>query len=221
MRRLASSLAATAAVALCLAGCGGSSKPEAQAPRTPVLLGVTGGYINSDASLARREMPIMVRAGVTAFRVPFYWAQAQPYASMSQVPAAQRSRFVNVGGRPTDFSIADELVTQAARNRLALLPILLGTPSWAQVHPGRTGSPPRDPADFAAYARAVVRRYGPDGSFWSRHPGVPRMPVRTWQIWNEPNHLVYWSDQPFAPGYVRLARAARDAIKGVDPGATV
>jgi hypothetical protein len=43
-----------------------------------------------------------------------------------------------------------------------------------------------------------------------------------WQVWNEPNQAVYgWSDQPFAPGYVALLRAARAAIKGVDPHAQI
>jgi hypothetical protein len=50
---------------------------------------------------------------------------------------------------------------------------------------------------------------------------VPKLPIRAWQIWNEPNHDRYWSDQPFAAGYVRLARAARAAIKKADPGALV
>jgi hypothetical protein len=67
----------------------------------------------------------------------------------------------------------------------------------------------------------MVRRYGPHGSFWRSHPTLPYDPIHAWQIWNEPNHLFYWSDQPFARGYVRLARAARDAIKGVDPRALV
>jgi hypothetical protein len=46
------------------------------------------------------------------------------------------------------------------------------------------------------------------------------MPVRMWQIWNEPNLSYYWR-QPFAPSYVGLLRAAHDAIRRADPGAKV
>jgi hypothetical protein len=67
----------------------------------------------------------------------------------------------------------------------------------------------------------MVARYGPKGSFWAAHPSVPKVPVRAWQLWNEPNHVFYWDRQPFAPGYVKLAKAARAQIKRADPKATI
>jgi hypothetical protein len=45
--------------------------------------------------------------------------------------------------------------------------------------------------------------------------------VRSWQIWNEPNISVYWTQQPFMRGYARLLDTAYPAIKQADPGATV
>ena len=50
---------------------------------------------------------------------------------------------------------------------------------------------------------------------------MPKRPLRDWQLWNEPDHLHYWSDQPYAHDYVTLVRAARRAIKDADPGARV
>ena len=50
---------------------------------------------------------------------------------------------------------------------------------------------------------------------------MPKRPIRDWQLWNEPDHLYYWSDQPYVRDYVRLARAGRRAIKDADPGARV
>ena len=47
------------------------------------------------------------------------------------------------------------------------------------------------------------------------------MPVRDWEIWNEPNLAVYWTQQPFMRPYARLLNAAYAAIKGADGGATV
>jgi hypothetical protein len=32
--------------------------------------------------------------------------------------------------------------------------------------------------DYTAYLEALVRRYGPRGSFWDERPDVPRRPLR-------------------------------------------
>ena len=44
------------------------------------------------------------------------------------------------------------------------------------------------------------------------------MPIRDWQIWNEPNLTRYWTTQPFAKPYVKLLRASRRALRAADPG---
>ena len=38
-------------------------------------------------------------------------------------------------------------------------------------------------------------------------------------MWNEPNLSGFWSQQPFADGYVALIKAARGALRAADPGA--
>ena len=51
---------------------------------------------------------------------------------------------------------------------------------------------------------------------------MPRLPIRRWQVWNEPNLSIFWGHQPnYAPSYVALLKVAHDAIKRADPGATV
>jgi hypothetical protein len=52
---------------------------------------------------------------------------------------------------------------------------------------------------------------------WSQ---VPKLAVRMWQVWNEPNIAAYWR-QPFAKSYVALLRLTHQAIKRADPGAKV
>ena len=47
------------------------------------------------------------------------------------------------------------------------------------------------------------------------------MPIRTWQMWNEPNHAGVWSQQPYARSYVRTLRAAARGVRVADPGATI
>jgi hypothetical protein len=68
---------------------------------------------------------------------------------------------------------------------------------------------------------ALVRRYGPSGSFWTEHPELVPQPIRYWQIWNEPSFNTFWSDQPFAQDYVALVHDSRIAVQSVDPGAKI
>jgi hypothetical protein len=121
---------------------------------------------------------------------------------------------------PTDFRSLDALVGAAARKRLPLLPVLLGAPAWAADDDTRPILIPRDPADFARFADAMVDRYGPAGSFWVEHPKVRRFPVRRWQVWNEVSNSWYW-DKSWATAYPPLLRAGYDAIKAADPTARV
>jgi hypothetical protein len=198
-------LVAAGLLALALSACGGgSSSQDENGPTRPrPLLGVTAGVLTEPGAPVRSEVRKMASTGVTSLRAPFYWSHIEQ----------QRGHL--------SFAAVDPLVEATARAHIELLPIVLRTPSWAASHPRLVNSPPADPATYAAFLTTLIKRYGPDGSFWSSHPDVPKQPIRAWQIWNEPNHDRYWSDQPFAAGYVRLARAARAAIKKADPGALV
>jgi hypothetical protein len=202
------------------AGCAGGDDKSKPARPQP-FLGVTSGALSSAPELLGHEMQVMADIGVTTVRAPFYWRSAQPAPRLVELPPPRRHLFRVVGARPTTFVETDRLVAAAARARIALLPVVLGTPSWASRHPGKYNSPPANAQVYAEFLRALVGRYGPSGSFWDEHPRIPKLPLRDWQLWNEPDHLHYWSDQPHARDYVRLARAARKAIKNADPGARV
>jgi hypothetical protein len=199
-------VAAGVAACLVLAACGGSdSSDDNTAPeRSQALLGVTSGALLDKQAPLTAEVRKMQASGVTALRAPFYWWTAEP-----------------TKGKPPTFAATDPLVAAAARERIALLPIVVGTPAWAARHPKLRNSPPAGTATYAAFLTALIGRYGPSGSFWTEHPDVPKQPIRDWQLWNEPDHFHYWSDQPYAADYVRLARAGRKAIKAADPGARV
>ena len=95
------------------------------------------------------------------------------------------------------------------------------TPAWAATRPGDLTSAPADPATAQAFAAALVARYGPAGTFWAEHPELPRLPLRQWQVFNEPNHTGFWSERPYAPSYVATLRAVAAGIRGADPGATI
>ena len=66
-----------------------------------------------------------------------------------------------------------------------------------------------------------MRRYGPNGTLWAERPEVPRLPIRSWQIWNEPNLGPYWCGKANAKQYVAMLRAVGTAIKQVDRGAQI
>jgi hypothetical protein len=101
---------------------------------------------------------------------------------------------------------------------------VLSTPRWASSRPNAEYSaryPPRDQRRFREFMRQLVLRYGPLGSFWAQNPGLPRVPVRWWQIWNEQMAPWFWAARPWAPSYTRLLRAGYRGIKGEDRRATV
>lgn len=201
---------------------GGSSATTAAAvPQGFVGVDLDGPIFAPDTTVDYpAQLKTMVASGVQSVRVAFSWAQAQPYERANQVPAARASEFTNVGGRPTNFGLTDEIVGNAALRGISVLPTILYTPYWdARVNRDGVDTPKRT-APYAAYAAALVGRYGPHGSFWSAHPQIPRLPIRMWQVWNEPNIAYYWP-QPFARTYVSLLRLAHQAIKHADPGAKV
>ena len=187
---------------------GGRRHRGGHAARTQGFFGVMwdraamdGRPVDQDAQWA-----LMHRSGVESVRVVFNWAHAQPQA-----------------GVEPDFSEIDAQVEVAVRNRIDLLPVVLyGARTGRQMYPTRHGTPPRFPSDYAAFVRRLSA-LRPAGHLLGRAARLPRRPLRDWQIWNEPHFDFYWytSGGSWAPEYVQLLKAARTAIKSVDPGARV
>jgi hypothetical protein len=222
---LLSALVLTAARAALAAHAGAASKPNITAPG-PVPQGFVG--VDVDGPMFGPDTPInfpnqlktMVASGVQSVRVAFSWAAAQPYRTDADVPDGQTANFTDEDGVPTSFQFTDMVVGDAARDRVAVLPTVLYVPQWDAVSNSSGVAYPRRPAPYAAYLTALIDRYGPHGTFWRENPGIPKMPVRSWQIWNEPNLAYYWK-QPFASSYVSFLKVAHAAVKKADPGARV
>jgi polysaccharide biosynthesis protein PslG len=138
---------------------------------------------------------------VGTLRIPIYWYQVE------RLPGEY------------EFAGLDRLVGEAADRGIRILPFIYGSPKWAT---GNEARPPlRSSARTAwlALLRRLVRRYGPDGDFWHGRPR--REPIRRWQIWNEPNFLLFWRPRPSPRGYARLLRVSARAIRAEDPGAII
>ncbi|HTU98132.1 MAG TPA: hypothetical protein VMF14_19935 [Solirubrobacteraceae bacterium] len=215
------------------AGAGAStkaSKPHSSKAKTtapgPVPQGfvgvdVDGPVFASDTSIDfPAQLKTMVSDGVQSVRVAFNWAAAQPYETDADVPAGQEDEFTDVGGVPTSFQFTDMVVGDAARERVTVLPTVLYAPPWDAITNPNGVAYPHKYGPYGSYLTALIGRYGPHGSFWRENPSIPKMPIRSWQIWNEPNLAYYWK-QPFASTYVAMLRVAHAAIKKADPGAKV
>ncbi|WP_372791982.1 hypothetical protein [Paraconexibacter sp.] len=129
-----------------------------------------------------------------------------------------------------DFSIYDGFVHATARARIRLLPIIFRAPAFRSrtAKPSRTRKitatttfPPRSNADMARFAARLVRRYGPRGTFWKENPDLPPLPIRSWQVWNEPNLPAYWGGRPNAKQYVSMLRTVGSAIRKADRKAEI
>ncbi len=226
-RRAARACALALSLALIIwAGHASAGRAASPTPAPgPVPQGFVGVDVNGPAfGIASDPLSAqtgqMVANGVQSVRVVFNWTAVQPYASWSQVPADQRAQFVDVGGRPTDFATTDQLMAAAAQRGLTVLAMIGFPPPWdATDNPGGLAVPSRlEPV--AAFAGALVQRYGPKGGFWSAHPELAPDPVRMWQVFNEPDVPYFWT-QPYAASYVRVLRAVHGAIKQADPTAEV
>jgi hypothetical protein len=204
---LAGALALAACLAVLAALSGGSDEGARKAGPGPAFLGlVAEDAFGKPGAYRERNLDRVRATGVGIVRQTFDWA-----------------RIERAPGR-YDLSFYDTYVAALARRHLRLLPILFNAPpfrSSAPAHPLRGTYPPARPAEMGEFGALLARRYGPGGSFWREHAGLPRLPVRSWQVWNEPNLPVYWPSGPDAAEYVALLRATGRGIRRVDPGAEI
>jgi polysaccharide biosynthesis protein PslG len=163
-----------------------------------------------------QDLDGMANARVGSLRINFTWSDIQPTA-----------------GGPLDFSQIDPVVAGTAARGIDLLPVLYSSPAWAvdcSQAPTRgceTISPlssTRGADAWRAFVLALVRRYGPGGTFWSDTTDAfnpPYRPIRRWQIWNEVNSPEFFQPKPSPSAYARLLTASADEIRSVNPGAKV
>ena len=205
MQRLLILLAATLAILTAW------SQPALAKRKVPHgFYGVMWDRAATDAPDADQEAQwaLMASSGVESVRTVFEWALVQPQPGV------------------TDFAYTDRLVGLAASHGIKLVPVVRTTPSWAAANPAAPGAPPQHPSDYATFMTELIARYGPKGSYWVEHPELPKLPVRTWQIWNEPHLNLWWNTDGRSPNawareYAELLKTAKAAIDQSDPGATV
>jgi hypothetical protein len=188
---------------------------------------MSDGSVFRNADMAATAMARARAAGARVVRVPLFWNTVERFRE----PAADPT---DPGARLYDFARFDATLREIAAQGLTPLVTVAGAPP---LHEGPhrwphavNGSWAPQPADFAAFATAAARRYSgtyPD----PLHPGRGLPRVRLWQAWNEPNLVRDLSPQwvvrggrwvAWAPAhYRRMLNAFYDAVKAIDPGATI
>jgi hypothetical protein len=160
----------------------------------------------------------MASGGVRAVRSDATWAAVEPNPPIN-------------GIHSYNWSNADAVIGALAQRGLRWQPVLDYSAKWASQIPGDEHAPPKSVDDYAAYARAFAARYGDGGLFWTLHPELKALPVRSYEIWNEENLQYFWHTGVDPNGYADLYAAARQAIHaqmssaqvmvgGLSPGGT-
>jgi polysaccharide biosynthesis protein PslG len=182
--------------ALLTAGLALPSASSAAAPRS--FYGVMAAY-----DPGTKEAAWMGTSGVGTVRINLVWSWVQPN---------------NPEGY--DWSHYDQVIGNAARNGIQVLPTIYGSPAWVAA---RQNYPPSgwSISYFRDFVHAAAQRYGARGTFWAEHPEIPRLPIRWWQFWNEVSSPNFWTARPNAKQYVNLLRVFHSGIKSADPSAKI
>jgi hypothetical protein len=199
----------TLALALVLA----IAAPAAAAEPDPLpALGINVNRVMNDAFDTDRwdfHLGLVAADGIHLSRTDAFWQDAESNPPQN-------------GVHTYDWAMSDFRARSLVRNGQRWLPVLDYSARWASSDPGGSEhAPPVDNADYAAFAAGFARRYGRGGSYWAEHPELPRLPVTTYEIWNEPNLGWFWQPAPDAARYADMYVRARAAIRAVDPAATV
>jgi polysaccharide biosynthesis protein PslG len=198
-------LACLAAAALVL----GSRPGPAEATRAP------GNFfgIAPQTLLTPEDAAYMKAGGIDSVRLTLPWSAIQP---------TPRNEF--------NWGAFDPQLEIAARAGLEVLPTVGAPPRWVIHNSKRIPvANARQRRALTVFLRAAAKRYGPGGEFWSEHaheginyePAIGQpVPIRSWQIYNEPNFFYFIYPVNPAP-FAKLITVASKAIKSVQPGAKI
>jgi polysaccharide biosynthesis protein PslG len=176
--------------------------PEPAPPPRPAAIGLSASLRYLEGDELEDTIDLLRSAGVRYSREDISWATVE----------ARPGTF--------DWSSFDPVVRESARRGLRLIAIPSDPPEWAT---GREDRPPTAPAAQARYGqfvRAAIERYGSRGTFWKLNPGVPRVPITLWNIWNEPYQPQFWGNSvPDPVAYAQMYRRTVQAARSADPKA--
>jgi hypothetical protein len=196
---------AVASVLAVVALAAASAVPAAAAP-PPGFFGTQGWQTPTGPELARLR-----GANVRTFRMNLLWQKIEPSPPVGDCSVSCRHTY--------DWRLFDARFRAAATRGVRILPVLLGSPSWAASRPQWQPNGRSAEQAFRDFARAAVSRYGPQGSLWSEAPWSSASPAHAsvralyWQVWNEPNIKNYWRGGPNAGQYATMLKSTSRALR--------
>ena len=152
--------------------------------------GIGDDYFDGTDSVARvrRHMQTARAVGAKYLRCAFSWNGIEH----------QQGKF--------SWRFWDQLVSEAERAGIQLIPYVAYTPEWAaRSRVEFWKQPPRDPALFAKFMETIATRY--------------RGRIKSWELWNEPDLSEYWQGTP--DEFAELIRQGAAAVRRADPKAVV
>jgi hypothetical protein len=181
--------------------------PAAAAPLPSDFFGVTA-LDSFDASPAFRQglLADQKAVGGEVIRQIFDWSRIEP----------SRGSY--------DWAPYDSFMTSTSQAGMDVLATVGWPAAWASRCPSDSNPwacPPMSYADFGRFVAALIGRYGAEGSFWTAHPSLPKRPIQSWQLWNEPNLRGLWGRAPNAAEYSEMLKAVAPHIRAADPGAEI
>lgn len=104
------------------------------------------------------------------------------------------------------WTVLDGIVGGAAAAGTRVLPTLTG------ARPPLKGTAKRR---WRAFLTAVAKRYGPGGIYWRNYEayGGKPVPIKDWQVWNEPNSRQFWPGRPNARQYAKILKTSAKALR--------
>jgi hypothetical protein len=178
-------------------------------PAAPAAADIPPGFIGISPQSAAKasDYELMRQAGVTSVRLPLFWNAAQSKSPYFADP---------------NWREFDREVVVAAKEGIAVFPVVFGSPEWAAPEHGAL--PVKTPFQrwaWSDFLRAAAERYGAEGEFWEEHTALPYLPVQRWEIWNEENLVTFSANDPNPSRYATLIRISGKSLKRVDPDAEV
>lgn len=173
--------------------------PQIFDQREPSILGWEAA--SDGQALAARAAILALPPGTVRTGIP--WAEIEPVQGEGYTWSASKNAHINL----------------LAEGGNRIIGILLWPPQWALTSPGCSPVDPAYYADWLNYVRAVVERYGDRVDVWEvwNEPDMYSTPnIQGWGCWGD-----IWAWDFGGTEYGRLVAMTADAVREVQPGATV